>query len=146
MVGFKSKLLLFSIIIAIVMVMLAIVLINLPPQQLICANNDGFCPNGCTFVNDNDCPKETFQQQGAIFSCLKDSDCMTMPTKCANEGCTYLDKECQYGTSCYVSINKNFENLWLASSPTCIGQEIARDCTQEIQNSRCIGGNCKLSS
>lgn len=108
-----------------------------------CIDFDGFCPKGCNFELDADCPRQQVMQAGAIFSCITDADCLIVNTICNNKDCVYFDDKCRYGTECFTAINKDYKNIWTPEEVQCAGTPLPINCTTNL-SVKCIKGACQL--
>ncbi|MEM2874346.1 MAG: hypothetical protein QW063_02800 [Candidatus Nanoarchaeia archaeon] len=136
-----------SISIALILVLATLLLIKAPTSvSTDCKDFDGFCPPGCDFVIDADCPKQQMIQPGALFSCLVDTDCIPVYAICNNEDCVYFNNKCRYGQTCFVAINKIYINVWTDTDVTCIGEKLPLNCpNQTMLQPRCIKGTCQFT-
>src|SRR3989304_3638082 len=110
-----------------------------------CKSFDGFCNPGCTFENDADCPKQEVIQPGTITACIADSDCVAVNAICNNEDCVYTANECIYKSACYIGINKNYADVWMANGVSCVGETPELACPDKANLVlRCERGTCQL--
>jgi len=135
-----------SLAIAALLFLIGILLIRAPVKVTAeCKDFDGLCPSSCSFAEDIDCPKQQLVQPGALFSCMKDEDCIVADAICSNEDCVYFDEKCRYGNRCYVSISKTYGNVWSPKDVECSGTEPQLNCTNKTALSpRCSNGVCQV--
>ncbi len=111
-----------------------------------CGNDDGFCPSGCVYENDNDCP--------SVDQCQSDFDCIDS-NRFTKDVCSGTPKTCHYSLKSCEELNESlcetFEVCTGSLLPTtdrgaccdipCIKTETCEGVTCPPEQ-KCVRGNC----
>jgi len=114
--------------------------------QVSCGGGDGFCPKGCTFEQDSDCPRAKLTSVFEVRRCFVDSDCEVVKPICGNRECLFTDEACEQQCLCVSAINKDYVNTWNQASTTCTqtGAQCEPCGPLESAKAICSSGECRV--
>jgi hypothetical protein len=114
-------------------------------QAISCTNEDGFCPKGCTFVSDSDCPSSQLTSVYEVQRCIADSDCTVVRPICGNLECIFTSNNCEKQCFCFSAINKDYITTWNNAITPCSNVDLQCDPCGPLEETEvaCEGGQCK---
>ncbi len=141
----SRKVILGLVLILIIIGVLLLISQLLPEKKITnCEHGDGFCPEGCIYDLDHDCPETGVTSYGEVRHCLSETDCIVVRPLCGNLNCIHTHNECQRDCYCVTAINKIYETVWSKAFPECIGEIPCGACPEDVNYEvTCDNGECR---